>query len=219
MFGKNDGGAEDSNWEAARERLVDRVSSRIDSEETLAAMHAVPRHEFVPDTQRENAYTDRPLPIGKGQTISAPHMVAIMTDLLALEPGENVLEVGTGCGYHAAVTAEIVGADHLFSVEYESALADASEQRLARLGYDEISIRVGDGHAGWPAHAPYDAAYLTCAARDFPQAVCDQVREGGRVLAPIGDRRQTLMLARKTANGLEREDHGGVRFVRMQGGA
>ena len=139
-------------------------------------MLAVPRHEFVPENRRGSAYEDRPLPIGEGQTISAPHMVAMMTDLLALDPGERVLEIGTGCGYHAAVTAEIV--DGLRSVEYHEPLAVVARERLARLGY-EVDIRVGDGHEGWPEGAPYDAAYLTCAAPEIPAAVVRQVRPGG----------------------------------------
>ena len=128
--------------------------------------------------------SDRPLPIGNDQTVSAPHMVGIMCDRLALSEGEAVLEVGTGCGYHAAVTAEIVG----------------------------------DGHDGWPEYAPYDAAYLTCAARELPEAVLDQLREGGRLLAPVGDSRQRLVRAVKREGGIDREEFGGVRFVPMQGG-
>ena len=178
-------------------------------------MLAVPRHEFVPEDRRGAAYEDRPLPIGEGQTISAPHMVAMMTDLLALGPGDQVLEIGTGCGYHAAVTAEIV--DGLRSVEYHEPLAVAARERLARLGY-EVDIRVGDGHEGWPEGAPYDAAYLTCATPEIPAAVVRQIRPGGRIVAPVGTRRQTLVRATRRADGeLDIEEHGGVRFVRMQG--
>ena len=204
--------------EADRHVLVDRLERQRDLDPaTAAAMRAVPRHEFVPEAQRSKAYSDRPLPIGEGQTISAPHMVAIMTDLLDLEPGHEVLEIGTGRGYHAAVTAAVVGAANVHTVEYHEALADAARRRFRETGDDAISVRHGDGKRGWPAHAPYDRAYLTCAAPDFPDAVVDQVRPGGVLLAPIGTRRQRLVRATKRGDGsLDREDHGGVRFVRLQ---
>lgn len=201
-----------------RDRLIDRLRERVDDERVIDAMAAVPRHEFVPDNEQRNAYADRPLPIGEDQTISAPHMVAIMADLLEVDPGTRVLEIGTGCGYHAAVTAELVGPEHVYSVEYHENLARAARRRLADLGYGEISVRAGDGHDGWAEHALYDRAYLTCAAPDFPEAVGEQVRPGGTLLAPLGQGRQTLVKARKNADGtLDRESHGGVRFVEMQG--
>jgi protein-L-isoaspartate(D-aspartate) O-methyltransferase len=194
-----------------------RESGRVDDERVLDAMATVPRHAFVPENQRASAYEDRPLPIGEGQTISAPHMVAIMADLLALRPGDDVLEVGTGCGYHAAVTAELVGADHVYSVEYHASLAERARETLADTGYGDVSVRAGDGTQGWPDHAPYDRAYLTCAAESFPDPVVEQVRPGGLVLAPIGDRRQVLVRATRRENGrLDREEHGGVRFVKLQ---
>ena len=205
----------ETDFAVARERMVDAVAGRIDRPSTEHALRAVPRHVFVPAARRDRAYRDRPLPIGKGQTISAPHMVAEMVDRLALAPGDRVLEIGTGCGYHAAVTAEVVGADHVYSVEFHAELARQARDRLADLGYGAIDIRVGDGHDGWPANAPYDAAYLTCAPADFPPAVVDQVRVGGRLLAPLGQRAQRLVLARKRPDGLDRETHGGVRFVPM----
>jgi protein-L-isoaspartate(D-aspartate) O-methyltransferase len=143
-------------------------------------------------------------------------MVAMMTDLLAPEPGERVLEVGTGCGYHAAVTAELVGPGNVYSVEFEASLAADARERLDRLGY-EVHVRVGDGHEGWPDHAPYDAAYLTCAPAELPSAVVEQVRPGGVVVGPVGARRQRLVRVRRREDGsLEREDHGGVRFVPMR---
>ena len=210
----------DDEFERARERLIERLDRRTDVDErALDAMRAVPRHAFVPPGNREAAYADRPLPIGADQTVSAPHMVAIMADRLDLTPGERVLEIGTGRGYHAAVTAELVGAGNVHSVEYVESLAETARETLSRLGYGDVSVRVGDGHEGWAEHAPYDAAYLTCAAADFPEDVIEQVAPGGRLLAPLGDRRQTLVLARKCEDGsLDRTNHGGVRFVRMQGG-
>jgi protein-L-isoaspartate(D-aspartate) O-methyltransferase len=204
--------------EREREALVDSLRRRTDVDESvLKAIEAVPRHEFVPESRAEAAYRDTPLPIGEGQTISAPHMVAMMTDLLDLQPGDEVLEVGTGCGYHAAVTAEIVGDGHVYSVEYHDSLAAAARDRLADLGYGGVSVRAGDGKRGWAEHAPYDRAYLTCAAPAFPDAVVEQVRPGGIVLAPVGTRQQVLVRARRRADGsLDREEHGGVRFVRLQ---
>ncbi|WP_226022208.1 protein-L-isoaspartate(D-aspartate) O-methyltransferase [Halomicrobium salinisoli] len=202
---------------ARREELVERLAERVDDEDVLAAMRAVPRHEFVPENRRSDAYADRPLPIGEGQTISAPHMVAIVADLLDLREGDDVLEVGTGCGYHAAVTAELVGAEHVYTVEYRDSLAEDARERLADLGYEGISVRVGDGKEGWPEHAPFDRAYLTAAAPEFPGPVAEQVRPEGLLLAPIGTGRQRLVRARKRADGeLDRESHGAVRFVRLQ---
>lgn len=208
----------DDEFDAARERMVERLASRVDDEATLAAMRAVPRHAFVPANRRGSAYEDRPLPIGRDQTISAPHMVAMMADRLDLDPGERVLEIGTGCGYHAAVTAEIVGASNVYSVEYHAELVERAREALTDLGYGEVSVRTGDGHEGWPEHAPYDAAYLTCAADAFPEAVVEQVRVGGRLLAPIGDDRQRLVYAEKAEGGLRREEGARVRFVPMRGG-
>ena len=207
-------------FDRRRERLVERLRKRgaVEREATAEALRAVPRHEFVPETQRSRAYRDQPLPIGEGQTISAPHMVAVMAEHLDLERGERVLEIGTGCGYHAAVTAELVGQGNVFSVEYVPELADRARETLDRLGYD-IAVRTGDGHEGWPEHAPYDAAYLTCAAEQVPSAVVEQVRPGGRVLAPVGSARQELVRLTVREDGrTERETFGGVRFVRMQGG-
>jgi len=209
----------DPDWAARRNRMVDRLvdHGRIERESTERALRAVPRHEFVPESRRGAAYEDRPLPIGEEQTISAPHMVGVMCDRLELESGERLLEIGTGCGYHAAVTAEIVGPGNVYTVEYHEALAREAEARLDRLGY-EIHVRAGDGREGWPEGAPFDAAYLTCAAPEFPRKVAEQVRPGGRLLAPIGRNRQTLVAAWKRADGsLDREEHGAVRFVPLLG--
>ncbi|WP_137288048.1 protein-L-isoaspartate(D-aspartate) O-methyltransferase [Natronorubrum halophilum] len=206
-------------YEAERERMVRTVAPRVDDHRVLEALESVPRHVFVPPVRRDRAYEDRPLPIGDGQTISAPHMVAIMADVLDPEPGESVLEIGTGCGYHAAVTAELVGEENVYSVEYSDDLAEDARKRLASVGYDGVSVRASDGREGWAEHAPYDAVYFTCAAATFPSPVVEQVRSGGQLLAPIGTGFQTLVEATKREDGnLDRTEHGGVRFVEMRGG-
>ncbi len=205
------------NAESARDRMVDRLQrdGTIQRPETAAAMRAVARHEFLPDRSVRRAYADRPLRIGNGQTVSAPHMVARIADLLAVEPGDRVLEIGTGCGYHAAVTAHLVGSDgRVVSVEYHERLARAARDRLAELPVD---VHVGDGHDGWPSAAPYDAAYLTCAASSLPDAIRDQTPDGP-VVAPVGRDQQRLVVVRPTDDGRTRSTHGRVRFVPMLGG-
>ena len=207
-----------SEYASARRDLVERLRRQLDvDEQTLSAIGAVPRHEFVPDQYRSVAYADRPLPIGHDQTISAPHMVAVMTDLLEVASGDRVFEVGTGCGYHAAVVAEIVGPGNVYTVEYVSELADAARERLRRLGYD-ITVRAGDGRTAYRDEEPFDAAYLTCAPPDgVPDPIVERVAPGGHVVAPVGGR-ATQRLVRLTVreDGVDREDHGGVRFVSMQ---
>jgi protein-L-isoaspartate(D-aspartate) O-methyltransferase len=200
-----------------RARMVEGLAERESVDETtLEALRSVPRHEFVPGADVAAAYADRPLPIGAGQTVSAPHMVAVMTSLLDVGPGDDVLEVGTGCGYHAAVTAAVVDPGTVYSVEYEPSLATAASDRLDRLGYDNVEVDRRDGREGWPENAPYDAAYLTCAPESVPDAVVEQVRPGGRVVAPVGGTRQVLVRLTPTEAGVDRETFGGVRFVRMQ---
>jgi protein-L-isoaspartate(D-aspartate) O-methyltransferase len=206
-----------ADWDRERSRLADRLRKRVSDESVLDAIATVPRHRFIPADDRRDAYADRPLPIGSGQTISAPHMVAIMAELLDLSPGDQVLEVGTGCGYHAAVTAELVGPENVYSVEYHAALAEEARETLDATGYGDVSVRAGDGKEGWPKFAPYDRTYLTCAAPDFPAPLVKQTRDGGVLLAPIGDGRQRLIRAAKRADGtLDSADHGGVRFVPLQ---
>ncbi|MFB6090489.1 MAG: protein-L-isoaspartate(D-aspartate) O-methyltransferase [Halobellus sp.] len=205
----------------ARASLVDRLRQReyVESDRVADAIEAVPRHEFVPEGQRSQAYADRPLSIGNDQTVSAPHMVALMTELLDPDPDDRVLEVGTGCGYHAAVTAEVVPEGHVYTVEYDAELASEAETRLERLGYDQrVSVRVGDGREGWSEKAPFDGAYVTCAVPDVPDALREQVAPGGRIVAPVGDVHQELLVLDKRADGtFERSEHGSVRFVRIRG--
>jgi len=176
-----------------------------------------PATRVRPERHRSRAYADRPLPIGHDQTVSAPHMVALMTDLLDIEPGDRVFEVGTGCGYHAAVVAEIVGPGNVYSVEYVPELAESARKRLRQLGYD-VTVWAGDGQIAFRDEAPFDVAYLTCAPADgVPDSIVDRVQTGGRVVAPVG-RVGAQRLVRLTVKeeGVEREDHGGVRFVPMR---
>lgn len=205
--------------ESDREQLVDglRRISRIQRESVFEAIGSVPRHEFVPESYQDRAYRDRPLPIGHDQTISAPHMVAIMCDRIAPSPGDRVLEIGTGCGYHAAVTSEIIGDGTVYSVEYIPELAETARACLEQLEYD-VRVRSGDGHDGWPDHAPYDAAYLTCAASELPDQIIEQIAPGGRIVAPIGNRDQKLVIAEKEDDGsVSQRTDGRVRFVPMRG--
>ncbi|MFC7187553.1 protein-L-isoaspartate(D-aspartate) O-methyltransferase [Halorubrum yunnanense] len=214
---------ERSDFAAARRGLVGELRERLDaSERTLSAIQAVPRHEFVPEERRSRAYADRPLPIGHDQTISAPHMVAVMADLLDPDRGDRVLEVGTGCGYHAAVLVELVGPGTVYSAEYVPELAAAARERLDRLGY-EVTVRAGDGREAFPDEAPFDAASVACAPTGgVPDPIVDQVRTGGRIVAPVEDdgllARGGQRLVRLTVreDGVDREDHGGVRFVPMR---
>jgi protein-L-isoaspartate(D-aspartate) O-methyltransferase len=204
---------------AEREALVERLRQRghVESDRVADALRAVPRHEFLPEGSRSRAYEDRPLSIGNGQTVSAPHMVAVMCELLPAE-AVDVLEVGTGCGYHAAVTAECVDGV-VCSVEYDADLAATARDAFERLGSDDrIAVRIGDGREGWPEHAPFDCVYCTCAVPEVPDALREQTRVGGRLVAPVGTGRQTLVTLDKRAEGsFERTDHGGVRFVRIRG--
>ena len=160
----------------------------------MAAMTKVPRHAFVPEADAPYAYVNRPRSIGYGQTISQPYIVALMTDLLDLKPADRVLEIGTGCGYQAAVLAELAGA--VFSVETVKALAESAAGRLQRLGYRNVEVRHGDGFAGWPEKAPFGAIIVTAAPERIPEALAQQLKPGGRLVIPIGLPHDTQMLYR-----------------------
>ena len=183
----------------------------------LAAMRQVPRHEFVPAAERDHAYDDRPLPIGEGQTISQPYIVALMTQLAAVGPGSKVLEVGTGSGYQAAVLAAC-GAE-VYSIEIVDALAKRAQQDLARLGIENVHVRSGDGYRGWPEAAPFDAIVVTAAAPQVPPALLSQLRTGGRLVIPVGEtwHEQTLQVHTRTETGFDVQDVVPVRFVPMTG--
>src|SRR5688500_6241040 len=177
------------------------------------AMLGVPRHLFVPKELRGAAYEDRPLPIGFGQTVSAPHMVAMMSNALQLADGDNVLEIGTGVGYHAAVVKQIVGEEgRVTSVEYLPELVQLAKKNL-KAAKIKVDVHEGDGAEGWEKQAPYDAVYVTCAIPDVPDALVEQLKEGGHFVAPIGVTRCQLMAGRKVDGILQLEDLGPCLFV------
>jgi protein-L-isoaspartate(D-aspartate) O-methyltransferase len=182
--------------------------------DVLAAMREVPRHRFVPDGAQGQAYADHPLPIGYDVTISQPYVVALMTELAAVRPGDRVLEIGTGSGYQAAVLAQL-GAE-VDTIEIIEPLAVSARQRLAALGYERIHVRHGDGHIGWPDRAPYAAIVLTAAPTEVPPALIEQLALGGRLVAPVGPADdQRLIVLTRTPTGVTRREEGGVRFVPM----
>jgi protein-L-isoaspartate(D-aspartate) O-methyltransferase len=190
----------------------------IKDEAVLAAMAKVPRHEFVPPDYQEYAYADHPLPIGYGQTISQPYIVALMTELLELKRGDKVLEIGTGSGYQAAVLAELT--DEVYTVEIIPELAASAAERLKRLGYDNVHVKNADGYYGWKEHAPYDAIIVTAAPDHVPQPLIQQLKDGGRLVIPVGPPGgyQTLWQIRKKGDEIESRNVTGVIFVPLTGG-
>jgi protein-L-isoaspartate(D-aspartate) O-methyltransferase len=204
-------------WEALRVRMVDeQLRPRdISSARVLEAMRKVPRHLFVPDPLRERAYDDSPLPIGLGQTISQPYIVAFMTQALEVEPGHRVLEIGTGSGYQAAVLAELTS--EVYSIEVLPELADRARATLADLGYRDVRLRTGNGYLGWPEHAPFDRIIVTAAPAEIPPALVEQLKVGGLMAIPVGTIEQDLRILRRTPTGLELLRTLPVRFVPMTG--
>jgi len=189
----------------AIEQDVRETSLYLDREaldpRVMTAIARVPRHEFVPATQRRHAYDNRPLPIGFGQTISQPYIVALMSDLIKPRPGDSVLELGTGSGYQAAMLAELTG--HVYSIEIIEELGEQAAGRLSRLGYDNVTTRIGDGYYGWEEHAPFDAIVVTAAASHVPPPLVAQLKPGGRMVIPVGSRflTQQLVLIEKDPGG------------------
>jgi protein-L-isoaspartate(D-aspartate) O-methyltransferase len=200
-----------------RERMVqEQIESRgVRDARVLAALRTVPRHLFVPPASAEEAYGDHPLPIGHGQTISQPYIVAFMTEALGLTGGETVLEVGTGSGYQAAVLSRI--AKQVYSIEIVAPLATEARERLARAGYRNVQVRVADGYQGWADVGPFDAIMVTAAAPKVPEPLKAQLRDGGRLVIPVGDENQELMVITRRGDRFEERRVLPVRFVPMTG--
>jgi len=213
--------AEGDAFDQARSRMVrvDLKGRDITDEKVLSAMGRVPRHLFVDKSLRETAYNDYPLPIGEGQTISQPYIVALMTQSLNLKPTDKVLEIGTGSGYQAAVLAELV--DRVYSIEIDKKLADKAAKTLKELGYNKVQVKQGDGFFGWPEHAPFDAVMVTCAPERIPEPLIQQLKDGGRLIIPVGSTffHQTLTLLTRVKGENRVKQITGVRFVPMTGEA
>jgi len=215
-----------TDWPRQRAAMVSQLQQAytgpdlaVEDEKVLKAMRRVPRHEFVPRSQRDQAYADRPLPIGHGQTISQPYMVALMAQLARIEAGHKVLEIGTGSGYQAAVLAD-AGA-RVFTVEIIAPLAESAAERLERLGYEQVFSAEQDGYYGWPEHAPFDSIVVTAAAAHLPPPLIQQLKPGGRMVIPVGPRwgLQQLMVVEKTPQGdVHTNSLLSVRFVPLTGG-
>ncbi len=206
--------AEDQYAEARRVMVQrDLMGRDITDNQVLAAMAQVPRHLFVPPSLEQQAYDDNPLPIGHGVTISQPYIVALMTQAAGIKPGQRVLEVGTGSGYQAAILATLT--DKVYSIELIPELAQSAGERLARLGYRQVQVKSGDGYQGWPEFAPFDAIIVTAAAPEIPAALKDQLKDGGRLIIPVGPTfgPQYLLRLTKQGNTFKQEMLSPVAFV------
>jgi protein-L-isoaspartate(D-aspartate) O-methyltransferase len=220
--------ADDADYASERAEMVaevqyyatlarDAEDARFD-EGVMRSLATVERHEFVPRGQRQHAYENRPLPIGHGQTISQPYIVALMTELAELEPNAVVLEIGTGSGYQAAILAELV--EHVYSIEIIDALASEAKARLARLGYNNVTTKLADGYYGWEEHAPFDAIIVTAAASHVPPPLIQQLKRGGRMVIPVGGRfmvQQLLLIEKTEDDEIVTRQIAAVRFVPLTG--
>ncbi len=211
--------AGEPDWAAQSDAMVDMLVAHweLQDQRVIAAMRKTPRHLFIPEEVRPYAYVDTPLPIGNQQTISAPSIVALMTELLQPKPEHIVFEVGTGSGYQAAVLAELV--EHVYSIEIVEPLAYSARARLRELGYENVSVRAGDGYRGWPAHAPFDGIIVTCAPNRIPEPLVEQLKEGGRMVIPVGEAGgpQELYLLTKEDGEIVKKSVLPVIFVPMTG--
>lgn len=202
-------------YDTLRENMISQqIQARgVKDASVLSAMRKVERHKFIPLAFQHLAYIDTPLPIAEGQTISQPYIVALMTELLQLKGNEKVLEIGTGSGYQAAILAEI--AKQVYTIEIIPALSDNAKKLLDKLGYKNINVKCGDGYLGWPEFAPFDGIIVTCAAKEIPQPLIEQLAEGGRMVIPYGEQFQVLKLLTKTKGELEETNIAPVMFVPM----
>ncbi len=212
------GFAEENAFVSARQKMVDEqiVARGVHDERTLGAMRKVPRHLFVPARLRGAAYSDQPLPIGQGQTISQPYIVAYMTEKGLVGPEDRVLEIGTGSGYQAAILGEL--AKEVYSMEIIRTLAEAAAKQLTQRGYKSIEVQCGGGYQGWRQHAPFDVIIVTAAPLEVPEALLEQLKVGGRMVLPVGGSSQELVRMTRTDTGFERESLIPVIFVPMKSG-
>ncbi len=212
----------DDEYQKKRENLVENLERKgyVESEPVKEAMKKVPRHRFVPSKIKNRAYIDSPQPIGEGQTISAPHMVAMMVEELDLKKGQKVLEIGGGLGYHAAVIAEVVKEEgRVYSLEYVKKLAKSAHKRLQKMGYQNVSIIHRDGSSGYEKKAPYDRISVACGASKVPNPLVKQLKVGGKILIPVGSRflQDLVRVTKVDDHETKKENLGGVRFVPLKG--
>ncbi len=205
-----------SQLELQRRQMVEyQISDRgIKDKRVLAAMSKVPRHQFIESSWRDLAYSDRPLPLSHNQTISQPYIVAYMTEAAKISPEDKVLEIGTGCGYQAAILGEV--AQQVYSIERIPQLAQQARQTLSKLGYDNIEVKTGDGYQGWSEHAPYDAIIVTAAPNNIPQTLLDQLAVDGKMVIPVGKWHQEIFVLTKTEDQIIQKRTIPVRFVPMK---
>ena len=207
-------------YEAKRKELVEKLKreGRIKTDEVKKAFLEVPREEFVPEAMRDYAYVDTPLEIGNGQTISAPHMVAIMCEALDIKKGQKILEIGAGSGYHAAIVSRLVGEEgYVYTVERFSSLAEKAQENLDSVGVKNVTVEVGDGSEGFSEHAPYERIYVACAAPKTPRPLVDQLNDPGKLMVPVGRLMCKLILIEKKEGRLIKKDLGGCAFVPLVG--
>ncbi len=208
---------QEQDWKLQREEMVRRqIAARgVENPRVLAAMRSVLRHRFIPEKYRSKAYEDGPLPIGSGQTISQPYIVAVMTELLDPQPGDKILEIGTGSGYQAAVLSALV--DQVYTIEIVPELAENARRALSACDCSNVEVITGDGYRGLPEHAPFDGILVTAAPAEVPEPLIEQLAVGGRLVIPVGTWNQMLRVLERTQDGIATRDLFGVRFVPFTG--